>query len=79
MRIILTKEENEARLRKPKGAVMVWIDGSDGIACVFEYADLSGNGAHENVELKIPVEVEAITEQASGFVLKPTRTIIVRD
>jgi hypothetical protein len=81
MRIILTNEENERRLRKPNGGVVVWINGSDGIACVLECADLSGNGTADKVESEIPVETEPTTELASGFVfnLHPERLIRLRD
>jgi len=79
MRIILTNEENERRLRKPNGAVMVWINGSDGIASVLECADLSGNGTAEKIESEIPVEIEPTTGQVTGFMLKPKRKIILRD
>jgi hypothetical protein len=59
MRIILTKEENEARLRNPKGAVTVSIHGGDGIARVAAYADISSKDALEKVESESTVEVEA--------------------
>ena len=80
MRIILTKEENEARLRKPKGAVTVRIHGSDEIARVAVYADVSGSGALEKLESEIPVEIEeTATWQPREYVIAPKRQIKLRD
>ena len=59
MRIILTKGENETRLRQPKGAVVVSIHGGEGIARVVTYADISSNDVLEKVESEITVEIEA--------------------
>jgi hypothetical protein len=59
MKIILTKEENEARLRNPRGAIVATIHGGDGIAHVAVYTDTSSTEALEKVESEITVEVEA--------------------
>jgi hypothetical protein len=42
MRIILTKEEHEVRLRNPKGTIMISIRGGADIAHVATYSDISG-------------------------------------
>jgi hypothetical protein len=79
MRIILTNEENAARLRNPKSAVVVCIHGSDGIARVAAYPDVSGKGVLEKAESEIQVEVENLEEQPIPFPLNAIRKIILAD
>jgi hypothetical protein len=79
MRIILTQEENEARLHYPNGAVVVTIRRTYELARVQAYADVSGTGALEKTEWEIPVEVEAVAPQPSAFLLGGSRSIRLRD